>query len=96
VTDQLPNIKGLVERWGETIFHCPYCHGYELNQGSIGLIASSKHSAHMAMMLPDWGSVTFFLNNQSIETEVREQLIARELALKIDRLRKLSNNQPLF
>lgn len=60
VTDQLPNIKGLVERWGETIFHCPYCHGYELNQGSIGLIASSKHSAHMAMMLPDWGSVTFF------------------------------------
>ncbi|MBC9228668.1 NAD(P)/FAD-dependent oxidoreductase [bacterium SPL81] len=82
VTDQLPNIKGLVERWGETIFHCPYCHGYELNQGSIGLIASSEHSAHMAMMLPDWGSVTFFLNNQSIETEVREQLIARGVSIQ--------------
>lgn len=82
VTDQLPNIKGLVERWGETIFHCPYCHGYELNQGSIGLIASSEHSAHMAMMLPDWGSVTFFLNNQSIETEVREQLIARGVSIE--------------
>ncbi|MCH7336778.1 NAD(P)/FAD-dependent oxidoreductase [Acinetobacter sp. NIPH 2699] len=82
VKDQLPEIKGLAERWGKRIFHCPYCHGYELNQGNIGIIASSEHSAHMAMMLPEWGSVTFFLNGHSLETEIQTQLIERGVVIE--------------
>lgn len=27
VTDELPDIAGLKERWGSSVFHCPYCHG---------------------------------------------------------------------
>ena len=30
VVDTLPDIPGLADRWGTSIFHCPYCHGYEL------------------------------------------------------------------
>lgn len=62
VADALPDIPGLSERWGRTVFHCPYCHGYELQQGSIGVIATSPVSLHQAQLLPEWGSVTFFLN----------------------------------
>lgn len=63
VRDTLPSITGLAERWGRTVFHCPYCHGYELNQGRIGVLASSPLSLHHALMLPDWGPTTFFLND---------------------------------
>jgi thioredoxin reductase len=62
VTDDLPPIAGLTERWGRSIFHCPYCHGYELDQGDIAVIASSHHSMHQALMLPDWGKTTLMLN----------------------------------
>ncbi|TDK37643.1 NAD(P)/FAD-dependent oxidoreductase [Rhizobium deserti] len=62
VTDDLPSIAGLTERWGRSIFHCPYCHGYELDQGDIAVIASSHHSMHQALMLPDWGKTTLMLN----------------------------------
>jgi thioredoxin reductase len=62
VTDALPNIPGLAERWGRTVFHCPYCHGYELQQGPIAVIATSRVSLHQAQLLPEWGNVTFFLN----------------------------------
>jgi thioredoxin reductase len=62
MVDELPSIPGLAERWGGSVFHCPYCHGYELDQGRIGVLATSAHSFHHAMMLPDWGTVTFFLN----------------------------------
>ena len=62
VVDTLPSIPGLAERWGKTVFHCPYCHGYELNQGRIGVLASSQMSMHHALMLPDWGRTTFFIN----------------------------------
>ncbi|MEI5579429.1 FAD-dependent oxidoreductase, partial [Streptomyces brasiliscabiei] len=28
--DELPDTKGVKARWGKTVIHCPYCHGYEL------------------------------------------------------------------
>lgn len=60
--DELPAIEGLLERWGRSVFHCPYCHGYELDAGAIGVLAVGPLSMHHALMLPDWGKVTFFLN----------------------------------
>lgn len=74
VIDELPPIEGLTERWGKSVFHCPYCHGYELNNGRIGVLASSALSNHHAMMLPDWGQVTLFTNGAYIPD--REQLLA--------------------
>lgn len=63
VRDELPAVAGLAERWGRSIFHCPYCHGYELEAGPIGIIAASEMAQHHAMMLPDWGTPTLFLND---------------------------------
>lgn len=60
IRDVLPDIPGLEERWGRHVFHCPYCHGFELNGGPVGVIASSPMAAHQAMMLPDWGPTTLF------------------------------------
>ena len=62
VRDELPPVPGLAERWGRNIFHCPYCHGYEMNAGPIGIIAASPLALHHALMLPDWGSPMLFLN----------------------------------
>jgi thioredoxin reductase len=74
VCDILPEIEGLKERWGRSVFHCPYCHGYELNHGRIGVIAGSELSMHHALMLPDWGSTTLLLN-QAFEPDA-DQLAA--------------------
>lgn len=63
VSDALPAVEGLAERWGKSVFHCPYCHGYELDQGLIGVIAVSELSIHQAQLLPEWGPTTFLLNN---------------------------------
>jgi thioredoxin reductase len=62
VVDELPEVAGLRERWGRSVFVCPYCDGYELNQGQIGVLAADARSFHHAMLLPDWGSVTLFTN----------------------------------
>lgn len=62
VTDQLPAVEGLAERWGQSIFHCPYCHGYELGQGRIGIVGYSSMSIHQAELLTDWGRVTLLVN----------------------------------
>lgn len=77
VTDNLPAIPGLRERWGRHVFHCPYCHGYELGQGEIGVIASGPVSMHQALLLPEWGRTTFFLNDAFEPSEEESAELAR-------------------
>lgn len=75
VADVLPKIDGLAERWGKTIFHCPYCHGYELDQSRIGVIASGPMSIHQAELLTEWGDITFLLNGTlTLEPKARQDL----------------------
>jgi thioredoxin reductase len=84
VVDQLPAIEGLAPRWGRSVFHCPYCHGYELGQGRIGVLGVGDLSLHQALMLPDWGQVTFFTNNGAcaLDDTQRAQLAARGVTLE--------------
>lgn len=90
VTDVLPDLDGLAERWGRSVFHCPYCHGYELDQGRIGVLATSPLSMHQALMLPDWGPTTFFLNGAfEPDADQLQQLAWRNVTVEhglIDRI----------
>jgi thioredoxin reductase len=60
VHDELPPIPGVQERWGVTILHCPYCHGYEVGNQAVGVLANHPSSPHQGMLLPDWGPTTYF------------------------------------
>ncbi len=78
VRDELPPIAGLAERWGRSVFHCPYCHGYELQQGAIGILANDEMAFHQAMLLPDWGRVTLFTNGRyTPDAEQRAAMLER-------------------
>ncbi|GAA0744987.1 NAD(P)/FAD-dependent oxidoreductase [Ideonella azotifigens] len=82
VRDELPALPGLAERWGLQVFHCPYCHGYELHEGAVGVLAVSELSLHQALMLPDWGATCLFLNDSFEPTaEQLAQLQARRVDL---------------
>ena len=43
VVDKLPDdIKGIHELWGDLVAHCPYCHGFEVLGGEVGLLLSES------------------------------------------------------
>ncbi len=62
LVDQRPGIPGLEERWGKSVFHCPYCDGYEFGGAPIGVLATVPLSVHFAEIVADWGDVTLFTN----------------------------------
>ncbi|MBB3387672.1 thioredoxin reductase [Rhizobium sp. BK275] len=72
ISDSLPEIPGLRDRWGRSVLHCPYCHGYEVSGGALGVLATLPLSAHAAMLLPDWGETTYF--TQALFEPDEEQL----------------------
>lgn len=76
VCDKLPEIPGLAERWGVSVLHCPYCHGYELDQKPLGVLASSEIAMHQAMLVPDWGPTTLFTQNAFKPTDEQKAALA--------------------
>ncbi len=93
VRDNIPGIPGLKERWGQSVFHCPYCHGYELNNGHLGVIATSEMSMHQALMIPDWGITTFFINGVfEPDEEQQRQLAARNVSIEKELITDISGH----
>ncbi|MEM5474374.1 NAD(P)/FAD-dependent oxidoreductase [Hoeflea sp. AS60] len=88
--DQLPEIAGLSARWGRSVFHCPYCHGYELERGPIGVIATGPMSVHQAEIVSEWGEVTFLTNGAvEVDADQRRTLENRHVLIEpglIDRI----------
>jgi thioredoxin reductase len=83
LSDRLPDLAGLAERWGKTVLHCPYCHGYEINQGKIGVLASVPMSVHQASIVADWGDVTLFINGK-IELDDEALNLLQKRKVKIE------------
>jgi thioredoxin reductase len=82
VVDDLPDVPGLAERWGQSVFYCPYCDGYELTGRKIGVLATSPQ-IHTAMLLPDWGDTTFFTNEViTLDDDQRAALLARGVTIE--------------
>jgi thioredoxin reductase len=48
--DELPDVPGLAERWGIDVLHCPYCHGWEVRDQRIGILATGPGAAHQALL----------------------------------------------
>jgi thioredoxin reductase len=48
--DELPNVPGLAARWGVDVVHCPFCHGYEVRDQRIGVLATGPMAIHQAML----------------------------------------------
>ena len=94
VVDELPAVEGLKERWGTRVFHCPYCHGYELDQGRIGVLATSPLAMHHALMLPDWGTTTLFTNGVfTPDGEQQAQLDRRGVSVEKAGVRRISGER---
>ena len=95
VRDELPDVAGLAERWGKTVAHCPYCHGYELRDRRLGVLATMPHAAHVALLLPDLGPTTFFTQGlHEPDAEQAARFRARGIAVERSPVVELLGRSP--
>lgn len=96
ISDQLPDLPGLAERWGSTVLHCPYCHGYEVGGGAIGVLGGHPMSAGKAPLFADWGNVTFFSQAGEISEEERLAMQQRGVQIEISPVIAVQGDQPTW
>lgn len=82
VRDELPQVPGLAERWGLDVVHCPYCHGWEIRDQRIGLLATGPMSAMQAMLFQQWSEqMVFFPNGLDFPADQLEKVRALGIAI---------------
>jgi thioredoxin reductase len=68
--DELPRIPGLAQRWGTDVVVCPYCHGYEVRDQPLGVVASGPGGAMKALLVRNWSpDVVLFPGTEPVEDE---------------------------
>lgn len=84
LVDELLPIDGFRERWGHSIFQCPYCHGWEARDRAWGFLVTPQSAAHavpFARQLRGWSDdLTVFANGLPIELpdmRVERGIVAR-------------------
>jgi thioredoxin reductase len=79
LTDLLPDVPGVAERWGRDVVHCPYCHGYEVRDEPLGVLGTGPLAVHVALLFRQWSAdVVLFTHTAPLPTpEQAEQLAAR-------------------
>ena len=83
LADELPDVPGVADRWGRDVLHCPYCHGWEVRDQVIAVLASGPGAVHQALLFRQLSEhVTVLLNTApELGRDVREQLDARGIAV---------------
>jgi len=79
LVDELPDVAGLADRWGRDVLHCPYCHGWEVRDQAIGVLATGPMAVHQALLFRQLSAdVTLFQHTAAaLGPTEREQLAAR-------------------
>ncbi|WP_443970860.1 NAD(P)/FAD-dependent oxidoreductase [Sphingobium sp. CR28] len=87
--DSLEPIPGLKERWGKTVLHCPYCHGFEFADRQLGVLFRTPMSVHQACLVREWGPTTLFLNGADLDPESAETLAKHRVIVEPGRMKRL-------
>ncbi|WP_267245649.1 NAD(P)/FAD-dependent oxidoreductase [Streptomyces sp. PR69] len=83
LVDELPEVPGLAALWGKDVLHCPYCHGWEVRDQPVGVLATGPLAVRQALLWRQWSEdVTYFRHTApEPDEEQYEQLAARGIGV---------------
>lgn len=83
VVDELPPIPGLQALWGKGVFHCPYCHGWEVQEEQFVLIGQDPRALHGARILRGWTSRLILCPQPGFAIDPTERAALAELGVQV-------------
>ena len=76
--DVLPDVPGLAQHWGHSVVHCPYCHGWEVRDEAIGVLAVGAASVHQALLFRQLtDDLVYFARGTAPDPDTRARFAAR-------------------
>ncbi len=95
VTDQMPGLEGFSACWGISVLHCPYCHGYEVHNKQLGVLANGEVALEFCRLIRHWSEeLTLFTNGPAtLPIQHHAQLNQRGIAIVEKPIQYLDHRQ---
>lgn len=78
VKDEFPPIENFGDFWGKTVFHCPFCHGYEVRDEPLAIVGRGAEAVGMAALLKSWSrDLVLCTNGDGSLSEEQKTLLAK-------------------
>jgi thioredoxin reductase len=81
---RFPALPGIAERWGRSVFHCPYCHGWEVRGQRLGVLDRGAAGVHRALLLRTWSEHVTLLTDGPSELDSMEGQRLHAAGIPID------------
>jgi thioredoxin reductase len=92
VIDDIPLVPGLEECYGRSVFHCPYCDGWEWRDRGLAALGSGADVARLALGLKAWSrDVVLCTNGSALHRRERRPLDDRGIVVKTGTIRRLQH-----
>ena len=79
-----PSVPGIAERWGDSVFHCPFCHGWEVRDQALGVLDRGARGAQRALLLRMWSDDVTLLTNGPAELDAADVERLRGASVTVD------------
>ncbi|HEY0731082.1 MAG TPA: NAD(P)/FAD-dependent oxidoreductase [Chitinophagaceae bacterium] len=90
VRDHVPKVPGFEDLYGKSVFHCPYCDGWEVRNQRIGVYAPEKDGSELAISLKAWSNnVTLYTEGKKIKKKQVELLHANGIIIDNRKFKRL-------
>jgi thioredoxin reductase len=86
---ELPRIEGVAELWARGVYHCPYCHGWEMRDQPLAVYGAG--AAHLALLLSSLSDDVVLLTDGSsdLDPDEAEHLRRRGIVIRDDAVARL-------
>jgi thioredoxin reductase len=91
VIDDIPEIQGIESLYGRSVFHCPYCDGWEMRDQPLAVYGKGEHGRGLALKLKSWSNDLALCTDGPPELgrEALEQLSRHGIRLREERIARL-------
>jgi thioredoxin reductase len=91
VVDNIPKVPGLAELYGTSVFHCPYCDGWELRGQPLAVYGCNKRGYGLSLELTGWSSDVVLCSDGSCELDASDlaRLARNRIPVREERIARL-------
>ncbi len=79
-----PDLPGIAQLWGRSVFHCPFCHGWEVRDLPLAVLADGARAVHLALLLRCWSDDIVVLTNGPTELGADDRTRLANAGVRVD------------
>ncbi len=82
-----PDLPGLAPLWGRSVFHCPFCHGWEARDQPLAVLGGGAEGTHRALLLRGWSDDVVLLADGAAELDAADGARLEAAGVAVDERR---------